>query len=402
MNIIEKYLARAAKLNEVRPGQDIRCSVDLIMSHDVTAPMAIQQFEKIGVDRVFDNGKVILVIDHIFPAATVQAREMYWIMKDFSDKYGVTLFGKGQGVCHQLIHEYYDLRPGAIVLGADSHTCTAGGYGVIGIGVGSTEAAAAMATGYIDLEVPEVVEVNLSGTLKPGVTGKDLVLTLLGIFKTDGLTDKALIFTGRGCGSLSENERMTVTNMGIEMGAMITLFTELERDTDTAQTLVVDLYSVEPMMACPYSPGNVKTVSELEGLKVTQVVVGSCTNGRISDMQTVAEVLKGKKVHPDVSMLVVPASKKVADLMEELGYSRIIREAGAVIANPGCGPCFGAHQGLAGERDVVISTTNRNFPGRMGHKKAQIYLASPLTAVNAAVVGKVVKADELLAMEEVS
>lgn len=402
MNIIEKYLAEAAKLKKVKPGQDIRCSVDLIMSHDVTAPMAIKQFEKIGVEQVFDSTKVILVIDHIFPAATVQAREMYWIMKDFSQKYGVTLFDKGQGVCHQIIHEYYDLKPGAIVLGADSHTCTAGGYGVIGIGVGSTEAAAAMATGYIDIEVPEVVEVNLKGSLRPGVTGKDVVLTLLGIFKTDGLTDQALIFTGGGCASLSKDERMTITNMGIEMGAMITLFTELERDTDTARTLEIDLETIEPMLACPYSPGNVKSVSELAGMKVTQVVVGSCTNGRISDMDTIAGVLKDRKVHPDVSMLVIPASKRVYDLMEDLGYSRIIREAGAVIANPGCGPCFGAHQGLAGERDVVISTTNRNFPGRMGHKGAGIYLASPLTAVNAAVEGMVVGAYELHAGEEVS
>lgn len=402
MNIIEKYLAEAAKLDQVSPGQDIRCNVDLIMSHDVTAPMAIKQFEKIGVDRVFNSQKVILVVDHIFPAATVQAREMYWIMKEFSRKYGVTLFDKGQGVCHQIIHEYYNLRPGAIVLGADSHTCTAGGYGAIGIGVGSTEAAAAMATGYIDIEVPEVVEVNLFGRLKPGVTGKDLVLTLLGIFKTDGLTDKALIFTGSGCSSLSIDQRMTIANMGIEMGAMITIFTELDKDRDVAQSMMLDLYGIEPVMACPYSPENIKPVSELAGMKVTQVVVGSCTNGRISDMETVAGILKHRKVHPDVSMLVIPASKNIAGLMEDLGYSKIIREAGAVIANPGCGPCFGAHQGLTTDRDVVISTTNRNFPGRMGHKEANIYLASPLIAVYAAVEGKVVEPQEPLSAEEVS
>lgn len=390
MNIIEKYLAKAAGVEKVSMGQDIRCQVDLVVAHDVTGPMAIQQFEKIGIPKVFNPEKVVMVADHIYPAATVQARNMHWILKDFAKKYGTILYDKGQGVIHQVISENHPLKPGSILIGADSHTCTAGGYGVIGIGVGSTELAAAMATGTIDIEVPEVVEINLLGELNHLVTGKDLILTVINKFGTDGFTDKAVIFTGSGIDSISRDDRMTICNMGIEMGAMITCFVDKEKAGEVSESVDIDLKDIVPVAACPFSPGNVKPLQEIKEVSVTQVVVGSCTNGRLSDMEAIVSVLKDHSVHPDVNMLVVPASQKIYDDMEERGYCKVIRDAGAVLLNAGCGPCFGAHLGLATNKDVVVSTTNRNFPGRMGSRDAKVYLASPYTAAMAAVSGKLV------------
>ncbi len=397
MNFIEKYLAAAAGLEKVSVGQDLRCRVDLALSHDVTAPIAIQQFEQIGIDHVFDPAKVVLVIDHIFPASTVQARTSHWIMKDFAAKFGVTLYSKGEGVCHQLLSERHRLQPGQILVGADSHTCTAGGYGVIGIPVGSTELAAAMATGTIDLEVPPVVEVFMTGALNPGVSGKDIVLSLIKRFGVDGLTDKAVVFTGPGITGISTGERMTICNMGIEMGAMIACFGEETKAEDVAESIPLELEKLVPLAACPHSPANVRPVSDLKDVSVTQVVVGSCTNGRLNDMEKVVDVLRNHKVHPDVNCLIIPASKNILDAMEEQGWCKILRDAGAVVANPGCGPCFGAHQGLGTERDVIVSTTNRNFPGRMGHRTANIYLASPATAAASAVTGKITEPGSLAA-----
>ncbi len=395
MNFIEKYLAAAAGLTSVTAGQDIRCRVDLVAAHDVTGPMAIQQFEQIGIDHVFDPQKVVMVIDHIFPAATVQAKTMHWIIKDFARKYGITLYDKGQGVIHQVLAENHRLAPGKILVGADSHTCTAGGYGVIAIPVGSTELAAAMATGTIDLEVPAVIEVYMTGRLQPYVSGKDIVLTLIKQFGVDGLTDKAVVFTGPGITGISQDDRLTICNMGIEMGAMIACFGEETAAAEVARTVALALETVAVVAACPHSPANVRPVADLTDVAVTQVVIGSCTNGRLSDMEQAVRVLKHHQVHPDVTLLIVPASKNVLAAMEEAGWCKILRDAGAVIANPGCGPCFGAHQGLGTERDVILSTTNRNFPGRMGHRNAQVYLASAATAAATAACGRITRPDLL-------
>ncbi|MFZ7102772.1 MAG: 3-isopropylmalate dehydratase large subunit [Peptococcaceae bacterium] len=388
MNSIEKNLAKAAGCKKVKVGEDIRCKVDLAVSHDVTGPITIEQFKKIGLDQVFDPGKVMMVIDHIFPAATIQARNNHISLKKFADHFGCKLFAQGQGVVHQLIYEEYKPAPGSIIIGADSHTCTAGGYGALGIGVGSTELAAAMATGTIDLEVPEVVEIFLTGEFKDCVTAKDLILFLINHFGTDGLTDKGVIFTGPAVINLATAEKMTICNMGIEMGAMISCFGSENAETDVGQRISIELGDLEPVVACPFSPANVKPLAAVAGIPITQVVVGSCTNGRLKDMEQVVNILKDYPVHKNVNMLVIPASQKISAAMEELGYCKIIRDAGAVLVNPGCGPCFGAHQGLASDDDVVVSTTNRNFPGRMGSRKAQVYLASPITAAVAAVCGK--------------
>lgn len=402
MNFIEKALATAAGLESVRIGQEIRCHVNLVLSHDVTAPMAIQQFEQIGIDHVFDKQKVVFVVDHIFPAATVQAKTSHWMMKDFANKYGTILYDKGEGVCHQVISEKHRLAPGQILVGADSHTCTAGGYGVVAIPVGSTELAAAMATGTIDLEVPETIQVFMTGILPSYVSGKDIVLTLIKQFGVDGLNDRAVVFTGPGIQQISVAERMTICNMGIEMGAMIACFGAETKEENVLQTSELDLGRLVPVVACPFSPANVRPAAELADVRVTQVVVGSCTNGRLNDIEQVVNILQDYKVHPDVNMLIFPASKQVLDEMETKGWTRILRDAGAVISNPGCGPCFGAHQGLGTERDVIVTTTNRNFPGRMGHRAALLYLASPATAAETAVTGRITPPGTLAKGEQLS
>lgn len=387
MNCVERYLAKAAGVRETRAGEDLSCRVSYVAAHDVTAPIAIKMFREIGVKEVFDPDRVILVVDHIYPAASEKARASVWAMDDFAREFGVHLYQRGEGVIHQLMYENHRAAPGELVVIADSHTGTCGGYGAIGIGVGSTELAAALATGKLDLEVPEVIQIHLTGKRPANVFGKDLILYLGSLFGTDYLVDKALLFTGPGIGAFSVEERMTVCNMGIELGGMITLFGTTALEADTSETREIDLSKLEPQIAKPFSPANVVPVREVAGVPVTQVVVGSCTNGRLSDMEQVALAFQGKYVHRDVNTLIVPASRDVLSEMEERGWCKIIRDAGATILNPGCGPCFGAHEGLTSERDTVVSTTNRNFPGRMGSMKAKIYLASPATAAAAALAG---------------
>ena len=389
MNCIEKYLARAAGVEEAHAGDDLSCRVSYVAAHDVTAPIAIKMFREIGVKKVFDPDRVVLIVDHIYPAATEKARNSVWAMDDFAKEFGVHLYQRGEGVIHQLMYEKHRANPGDLIAIADSHTGTCGGYGVLGVGVGSTELAAAMATGKLDLEVPQVVQIHLTGKKPANVFGKDLILYLGSVFGTDYLVDKALLFTGEGIEDFSVAERMTVCNMGIEIGSMITIFGTTALEPDTAEVREVDLSKLEPQIARPFSPANVVPVREVAGTPVTQVVVGSCTNGRINDMEQVAKAFAGKKVNPNVNTLIVPASKDVLDEMEKRGWCKIIRDAGATVLNPGCGPCFGAHEGLTSERDVVVSTTNRNFPGRMGSMKANIYLASPATAAATALAGKI-------------
>jgi 3-isopropylmalate/(R)-2-methylmalate dehydratase large subunit len=389
LNLIEKYLAKAAGMDEVTAGQDVSCKVSYVGAHDVTAPIAIKMFRQIGVKQVFDPSRVAFIVDHIYPASSEKARDNVWAMEDFAKEFGTKLFQRGEGVIHQIMYEKLRANPGELVVIADSHTGTCGGYGAVGVGVGSTELAAAMATGKLDLEVPEVVQIYLTGERKSNVFGKDLILYLGSKFGTDHLVDRALLFTGPGIDNLSVSERMTVCNMGIELGSMITIFGTTEREPDCAETHDIDLGTLEPQIACPFSPAAVVPVKEKAGTKITQVVVGSCTNGRLSDMEQVVKAFKGKKISPEINCYIVPASVDILNQMEEKGWCRIIRDAGATMLNPGCGPCFGAHEGLTSARDVVVSTTNRNFPGRMGSMQANIYLASPATAAASALTGEI-------------
>lgn len=391
MNEIEHYLARAAGKDQVKAGEDITVQVDLAIAHDVTAPLAIRQFAEIGAERVFDSGKIVLVNDHVFPASTMAARQCHRQLADFARRYGVHHCHSGEGVIHQVIAEEFKLPRGAVLIGADSHTCTAGAYGALAFGIGSTELAAAMATGTIDLEVPPVDVIRLEGKLQPGVYAKDIALFLIGKFGTDGFTDQAVIFTGSWVRNAALDEKMTISNLAIEMGAMLSYFSDNATDDagPAGSSYMLDVGTLVPVMACPHSPGNIKAISEIAGIPVTQVVIGSCTNGRLSDMKIAAEVLSKAPVHPSVTCIILPASRKVARGMEEAGLTRVLQTAGAVIVNPGCGPCFGGHLGLVTADDVVVSTTNRNFPGRMGAKEAKIYLASPRAAAEAAAAGRI-------------
>lgn len=391
MNEIERYLAAAASREAVRVGEDITIRVDLAMGHDVTAPLALGPFAEIGIDRVFDPNKVVFFLDHIYPAPTIQARQCHNAMREFARRYGIRLFDKGEGVCHQLLSEEFALPRGSVLVGADSHTCTAGAYGVLGFGVGSTEMAAAMATGTLDIEVPPVHAIVVEGTPAPGVYAKDIALHLIGAFGTEGFVDQAILFSGSWVCQASLDEKMTVSNMTIEMGAMLSYFSNEKALGPVTAVHKFDVSAIPPLMAAPPSPANVKAITELVGQKVTQVVIGSCTNGRLTDMREAAAVFRAAPVHPDVNCIVLPASRRVAEAMEEEGLTKIFRAAGVTVTNPGCGPCFGGHMGLVADDDVVVSTTNRNFPGRMGARKARVYLASPRTAAEAAVAGKIVK-----------
>ncbi|HVJ49176.1 aconitase/3-isopropylmalate dehydratase large subunit family protein [Desulfitobacterium sp.] len=391
MNPIEKYLAKAADREEVQVGEDITVKVDLAIAHDVTGPMAVEQFRKIGIDHAFDPQKVIFVIDHIIPAATIDAKVGQNVLKAFAREFGVKIYDRGEGVIHQIIAEKHRLERGSILVGADSHTCTAGAYGALAIPVGSTELAATMATGTLDLEVPETYEIRLEGKLQPGVYAKDVILHLIGYFGTNGFTDQAVVYTGSLLEQLSLDDKMTISNMGIEMGTMISYFADPKESIGSVKGVhVFQAEEIPVSVACSPNPGNVVKAVDVAGTKITQAVIGSCTNGRLSDMKIAAEVLKGRKVAEWVLLLVIPASKEIAQEMEDQGLTRIFREAGGVVTSPGCGPCFGAHMGLLAAEDVAVSTTNRNFPGRMGHREAKVFLASPRLAAESAVAGEIV------------
>lgn len=396
MNIVERIIAQKAGREAVKAGDELSVPVDLAIAHDVTGPMAIEQFIKIGAKKVFDKDKVIFVIDHNIPSSSVDSRLQHNSLKRFYKDMDIKLYHQGDGVIHQLVAEKGLYKKGDIVVGADSHTCTAGAFGAIAIPVGATELAAVMALGTIDIEIPKTHLIKVEGTLKPGVYAKDVILYIIGKFGTNGFTDKAVIFSGDTIISMSFEEKMTISNMAIEMGAMIGYVDQGEPIGAVEESHRIQASDIQPQVACPYSPGNIKPVKDVEGTPITQVVIGSCTNGRISDMEIAAEVIKGKKIADSVTMIVVPASKKVIEQMDDKGITKTFRDAGAIVVNPGCGPCFGAHQGLLSEEDIAVSTTNRNFPGRMGHKKAKVYLASPRTAAESAIAGYIVSPGRVL------
>lgn len=400
MNIIERIIAKGADRDKVYVGEELSVKVDLVIGHDVTGPLAIERFKEIGIDRVYDKDKVAFVMDHNIPCSSVDARNQHKSIYEFCEKYGSRLYARSEGVIHQVIWEEGLYKKGNIIIGADSHTCTAGAYGVVAIPVGSTDMAAVMAIGELDLEVPQTYLININGELNPGVYGKDIILYTIGKFGTDGFIDKAVIFSGDAILGLSHEEKMTISNMMIEMGAMIGYIDQGDEEIGNVEEIYdINANDIEPVVACPPSPGNVKSVSKVQGQKINQAVIGSCTNGRLPDMRIAAKVLENRKVAEGVNLIIVPASRKILDSMEEEGLTKIFRQAGGIVTNPGCGPCFGAHQGLLSKDDVAISSTNRNFPGRMGHKEAEIYLASPRTVAESAVMGCITKPGTVIPLE---
>ncbi|HYF93152.1 MAG TPA: aconitase family protein [Symbiobacteriaceae bacterium] len=389
MNVILRHLAAAAGKGAVQPGDSIELRVDLVVAHDGSGPAVVSEFEQAAHLRVFDVNKIAFFFDHGVPAPNAAVRENHLRIRSFARKYGVKLYDQGQGVIHQVIAE--DLAPGrgSILVGADGHVCTAGAYGVLAFTLKPGELAAVMASGKYRTVAPEVAAVEITGRIAPPLAAKDVILYLLGVFGTAGMKGKAVVLWGEALREASLDERMTIANVVSEMGAVTAYIPEAgEAIGPVEQTHRFDAATIPVSVACPPDPGNVKPLSEIAETPVSQVVIGACSCGRLSDLALVAEELRGKKVHPDVTLVVIPASAKVADELDRSGLSAVIRESGGILVNPGCGPCFGAHQGVLAAGDRVVTTTARNLPGRMGDKGAEIYLASPLTAVRAAIAGK--------------
>lgn len=417
MTMTEKILAKHAGIDVVKPGQLINCKLDMVLANDVTAPPAIKEFEKIG-KPVFDNTKIALVPDHFTPNKDIKSAGLAKIVRDFAHKHNiVNYFEIGRvGIEHVILPEKGIVAPGMVTIGADSHTCTYGALGGFSTGVGSTDLGVALATGEAWFKVPETIKVNITGKKPKYICGKDVMLTLIGMIGVDGALYKALEFAGEGVKELNMTDRLTIANMAIEAGAKNGIFpvddetlnyikdrvtkpyeiVEADSDATYCQTVEINLSELKPVVAFPHLPENTHTVESIkEPITIDQVVIGSCTNGRLEDLAIAASILKGHKVHPNVRCIIIPGSQQVYLDAIHNGYVDTFIEAGATVSTPTCGPCLGAHMGImtAGER--CVSTTNRNFRGRMGHVDSEVYLASPYVAAASAILGKIATPEEV-------
>lgn len=411
MNITEKILAQASGEKEVSPGETVEARIDVAMVHDLTGPLAVESFNKIGVGKVWDNTAIVVILDHQVPADSVRSAELQKIMRAFAKEQGIKNFydvGQG-GICHQIMAEKGYVKPGEVIVGADSHTCTYGAIGAFATGIGSTEMAAVFATGKLWFRVPRVIKVDVAGKFQKWVTPKDLILELIARIGADGAIYKGIEFTGPTIRNMSIDGRMTICNMVVEMGAKngivepdeITLRYLTSRtkervnpvksdpDADYERMVELDAAGLEPQVACPPAVDNVKSVSEMERVEIDQAFIGSCTNGRLEDLRLAASIFKRREVNPGVRTIVIPASQEIylQALKEDL--IETFMKAGAVVCNPTCGPCLGGHLGLLAPEEVCISSSNRNFFGRMGSKKARVFLASPATVAASAVTGRI-------------
>jgi 3-isopropylmalate/(R)-2-methylmalate dehydratase large subunit len=412
MNITEKILAKAAGKKEVQPGEIVDANVDMIMVHDLTGPLAVEAFKKIGVQKVWDNQKAVVILDHQVPAESVKAAELHKTMRQFAKDQNLRFYDVGRGgICHQVMPEKGHVVPGTVIVGADSHTCTYGAFGAFATGIGSTEAAAVMATGKMWLKIPQAIKINVTGEFPKFVTPKDLILAIIGKLSVDGAIYESTEFTGPTIKAMSIAGRMTLCNMAVEMGAKNGIiepdettrkflesrvktmpdFASLKSDKDAVyeRTLKFDVSKMEPQVACPSSVDNVKPVSEVGDMPIEQAFIGSCTNGRIEDLRLAAQVMKGKRVKDGVRALVIPASQEVYKQALAEGLLEIFTDAGAIVCGSACGPCLGGHIGLLAAGETCISTSNRNFIGRMGSTQANVFLASPATVAASAITGKI-------------
>jgi len=412
MNITEKILAKASGKKSMHPGEIVDANVDMIMVHDLTGPLAVEAFKKIGVQKVWNNQKAVVILDHQVPAESVKAAELHKMMREFAKEQKLSIYDVGRGgICHQVMPEKGHVVPGAVIVGADSHTCTYGAFGAFATGIGSTEAAAVFATGKIWLKVPEAIKINVVGEFQKYVTSKDLILSIIGRMGVDGATYKTTEFSGPTIKGMSIAGRMTLCNMAVEMGAKngiiepdettrkflegrvkaLPNFESLKSDKDAVyeRTEEFDVAKMEPQIACPSSVDNVKPVSEVGNVPIEQAFIGSCTKGRIEDLRLAAQVLKGKHVKDGVRALVIPASQEVYSQALKEGLMEIFTDSGAIVCGSACGPCLGGHIGLLAADEACVSTSNRNFIGRMGSTKASVYLASPATVAASAVKGKI-------------
>ncbi|SJZ30340.1 aconitase family protein [Selenihalanaerobacter shriftii] len=390
MNIIKEYLSRAAGLTSLSVGDKIRLEVSYAITHDGKGPLAIKSFRNKGYDKVFNRSRIIITYDHYLPAPTIEARERHNQIKSFSKEFGIQLFDQGEGIIHQVLLEEFQPSRGDIIVGADGHVCTAGAYGAIPYTVSPEQLADIMYTGEYSITVPETVYINIEGDLNKGVLAKNIALFILGKFGKEKLADKAVIIGGNIIDKLSLAEKMTISNMVSEMNAVISYISNKKDEVGNVEKRYeFHADNIPVNIACPSEPVNVMPICEVEGIKLDQVIIGGCTNGRLIDMQITAEILKGKKIDEDLTLVVVPASRNIANLMDKKGISEIIRNAGGIIVNPGCGPCFGGHLGLLSKEDIALSTTNRNFKGRIGDESSKVYLASPAIAAQSAIKGEI-------------
>jgi len=416
MTLAEKILAAHTDKKKVSPGEFINVRLDLILANDITAPIAIKEFQRIGVSKVFDSKKVVMVLDHFMPNRDIASAEIAKLMREFCYEQKTLFFEMGKaGIEHVLLPEQALVLPGEVVIGGDSHTCTYGALEVFSTGVGSTDLAAAMATGDLWMKVPPTIKFVYHGSLGKWVGGKDLILHTIGDIGVDGALYSAMEFTGEAIDALSIDGRFTMANMAIEAGAKVGLFRvdnktqlyikskterpynvyEPDSDAEYAKVIEYDISDMEPQVALPHSPANAKPISEVGEIVINQAVIGSCTNGRLEDLRLAAQILKGKKVHPEVRCILIPGSQQVyLDALAE-GFIEIFIRAGAVVSTPTCGPCFGGHTGVLAGGERCISTTNRNFVGRMGSPKSEVYLSNPAIAAASAIAGKIISPEEL-------
>ncbi|NLJ40493.1 MAG: 3-isopropylmalate dehydratase large subunit [Clostridiales bacterium] len=418
MTMTQKILAAHAGLEKVEAGQLIMADLDLVLGNDITSPVAINEFRKIGVKDVFDRNKVAIVPDHFTPNKDIKSAEQCKFIRKFAhDKEIVNYFEIGEmGIEHALIPEKGLVVSGDVVIGADSHTCTYGALGAFSTGVGSTDMAAGMASGKAWFKVPEAIKITLVGSLPKWVSGKDVILHIIGMIGVDGALYQSMEYSGPGLAALSMDDRFTIANMAIEAGAKNGIFEvddktiayikehstkeftvfKADEDAEYSREIEVNLSSLRPTVAFPHLPDNTRTIDEAGDVPIHQVVIGSCTNGRIGDLRAAAEILKGHKVKKGVRVIIFPATQKIYLQAMREGLLEIFVEAGAAVSTPTCGPCLGGHMGVLASGERAVATTNRNFVGRMGHPKSEVYLASPQVAAASAITGKISSPGEVV------
>lgn len=417
MTMTQKILAAHAGLPQVVAGQLIRAKLDMVLGNDITSPVAINEFEKAGFSQVFDKSKISMVMDHFAPNKDIKAAEQCVQCRTFARHFDLDHFYDvgAMGIEHALLPEQGIVAAGDCIIGADSHTCTYGALGAFSTGVGSTDMAAGMATGEAWFKVPEAIKFNIAGKLSENVSGKDVILHIIGMIGVDGALYQSMEFMGDGLINLSMDDRLCMANMAIEAGAKNGIFMVDEittsyldervkrpykvfaPDSDAiyVQTIDIDLSKIRPTVSFPHLPDNTRTIDQVGNIPIQQVVIGSCTNGRLSDMAIAADILKGKTVHRDVRAIIIPATQQIYKECIKLGYLEIFIDAGCVVSTPTCGPCLGGHMGVLAAGERCVATTNRNFVGRMGHVKSEVYLASPAVAAASAISGKLSGPEEV-------
>jgi 3-isopropylmalate/(R)-2-methylmalate dehydratase large subunit len=417
MTITEKILAAHAGRKEVEPGELIQAKLDLVMANDITGPVAMEEFRRLGLERVFDPERVVLVPDHFTPNKDIKSAEQAKLVREFAREQGLLYYFEvgRMGIEHCLLPEQGLVGPGDVVIGADSHTCTYGALGAFATGVGSTDLAAGMATGEAWFKVPESIKFIFHGKMKPYVGGKDLILYTIGKIGVDGARYMAMEFTGEAIRDLSLDGRMTMANMAIEAGGKNGIMEPDEKtlaymekrakrsykvyrsDPDASYAAIYDFHvsAIEPQVAFPHSPENTRGISQVGKVLIDQVVIGSCTNGRLEDLRMAGKLLQGRKVHPEVRLIIIPGTQEIYRQAIKEGLVEIFLEAGAVVSTPTCGPCLGGHMGVLAKGEKAVSTTNRNFVGRMGHPESEVYLAGPAVAAASAVLGRIAGPEEV-------